>query len=183
MRHYYDAIVIGTGISGLTCAIHLKKAGLDVIVMTKNSKINDCNTYYAQGGIVAARDGDSPHMLREDILNAGSSYNRMDAVEYLIQHGPGMVFDFLVNDVGIQFSTDEDGRIDYTEEAAHSIRRIVHFEDHTGDKIEDSLIEYARSIGVQFFVDYTAVDLITNNHHSRNTQELYKEREVMGLYP
>lgn len=182
MRHYYDAIVIGTGISGLTCAINLKKAGLDVIVMTKNSKINDCNTYYAQGGIIAAREGDSSQMLREDILNAGNSYNRMDAVEYLIQHGPKMVFDFLVDEVGIQFSMDADGRIDYTEEAAHSIRRIVHFEDHTGDKIEDSLIEYAKSIGVQFFVDYTAVDLITNNHHSRNTQELYKEREVMGLY-
>ncbi len=182
MRHYYDAVVIGTGISGLTCAINLKRAGLDVIVMTKNSRINECNTNYAQGGIVAARDEDTPMLLRDDILNAGCSYNRTDAVEYFIQNGPQMVFDFLVDDVGIQFSLARDGSLDYTEEAAHSIRRILHFEDHTGDKIEDSLIEYARKTGVKFFVDYTAVDLITNNHHSRNTQELYREREVMGLY-
>ena len=182
MKHYYDAVVIGSGISGLTCAIHLKKSGLNVIVMTKNSRINDCNTYYAQGGIVAARDDDSPQMLRDDLLNAGSSYNSTDAVEYFINNGPNMVFDFLVEDAGIQFSLSKDGSVDYTEEAAHSIRRIVHFEDHTGDKIEDSLIEYAKKLGVEFFVDYTAVDLITNNHHSRNTQELYKEREVMGLY-
>lgn len=37
-------------------------------------------------------------------------------------------------------------------------------------------------MGVKFLVDYTAIDLITNNHHSRNTQELYREREVMGIY-
>src|SRR5208337_3738781 len=143
------------------------RAGLDVIVMTKNSSINDCNTYYAQGGIIAAKDGDSPMMLREDILNAGCSYNRDDAVEYFIKYGPQLVFDFLVNDAGIQFSKAGDGSVDYTEEAAHSIRRIVHYEDHTGDKIEDSLIDYAKRLDVKFFVDYTAVDLITNNHHSR----------------
>lgn len=182
MRHYYDAVVIGTGISGLTCAIHLKRAGLDVIVMTKNSKINDCNTNYAQGGIIAAREGDTPQMLRDDVLNAGCSYNRMDAVDFFVNNGPQMVFDFLINEAGIQFSKSDDGTVDYTEEAAHSIRRIVHFEDHTGDKIEDSLIDYAKKLGVKFFVDYTAIDLITNNHHSRNTQEIYREREVMGIY-
>ncbi len=182
MRHYYDAVVVGSGIAGLTCAIHLKQSGFDVIVMTKNSRISESNTFYAQGGIIAAREGDSPSLLRNDVLQAGCSYNRSDAVNYFAAYGPPLVFDFLVSMVGIDFSTSEDGKIDYTEEAAHSVRRIVHFEDHTGDKIEESLIEYAKKTGVKFFVDYTAIDLITNNHHSRNTQELYKEREVMGIY-
>lgn len=182
MRHYYDAVVVGSGIAGLTCAIYLKQYGFDVIVMTKNSKINETNTFYAQGGIVAAKDGDSPTLLKNDILQAGCSYNRIDAVNYFASYGPPLVLDFLVNGAGIEFSMSDDGRIDYTEEAAHSVRRIVHYEDHTGDKIEESLIDYARKIGVKFFVDYTAIDLITNNHHSRNTQELYREREVMGIY-
>lgn len=182
MRHYVDAVVVGTGIAGLTCAIYLKKAGLDVAVMTKESRISESNTFYAQGGIIAAKDDDTPDLLREDILQAGCSYNRIDAVEHFAKNGPPLVFDFLVKDVGIQFSTSEEGSIDFTEEAAHSIRRIVHFEDHTGDKIEDSLIEYAKNIGVKFLADFTAIDLITNNHHSRNTQELYREREVMGIY-
>ncbi|HPD78448.1 MAG TPA: FAD-dependent oxidoreductase, partial [Spirochaetota bacterium] len=51
MRHYYDTIVIGSGIAGLTSAIYLKKFGLDVIVLTKNSNLTESNTYYAQGGI------------------------------------------------------------------------------------------------------------------------------------
>ncbi|HOQ11602.1 MAG TPA: L-aspartate oxidase [Spirochaetota bacterium] len=182
MRHYYDTIVIGSGIAGLTSAIYLKKFGLDVIVLTKNSNLTESNTYYAQGGIIAAKDGDSPEKLRDDIFQAGASYNNLEAVDFFAQQGPQLVFDFLVNMVGIDFSLSEDGKIDYTEEAAHSVRRIVHYEDHTGDKIIDSLIEYAQKIGVKFLPDYTAIDLITNNHHSKNTQEIYKEREVMGIY-
>lgn len=182
MRHYFDAVVVGTGIAGLTCAIHLKKSGLDVVVMTKESQICETNTFYAQGGIIAYKEDDTPVLLREDILQAGCSYNRIEAVEYFSKFGPPLVFDFLINEVDIQFSKSGTGEIDYTEEAAHSIRRIVHFEDHTGDKIEISLIEYAKKIGVKFLVDYMAIDLITNNHHSRNTQELYREREVMGIY-
>jgi L-aspartate oxidase len=182
MRHYFDAVIVGTGIAGLTCAIHLKKAGLDVVVMTKEAQICESNTFYAQGGIIAFKEDDTAVMLRDDILKAGCSYNRVEAVEYFSKFAPRLVFDFLVDEVGIQFSKSETGDLDYTEEAAHSIRRILHFEDHTGDKIENSLVEYAKKIGVKFLVDYTAIDLITNNHHSRNTQELYREREVMGIY-
>ncbi|HOP63796.1 MAG TPA: L-aspartate oxidase [Spirochaetota bacterium] len=182
MRHYYDAVVVGSGIAGLTCAIYLKMSGFDVIVMTKNSDISETNTFYAQGGIIAAKEDDSPSLLRDDVLQAGCSFNRTDAVNYFASYGPQLVFDFLVKLAGIEFSISEDGNIDYTEEAAHSVRRIVHYEDHTGDKIEVSLIDYAKKLGVKFFVDYTAVDLITNNHHSRNTQEVYREREVMGIY-
>ena len=101
MRHYYDAIVIGSGIAGLTSAIYLKKFGLDVIVLTKNSNLTESNTYYAQGGIIAAKDGDSPEKLRDDIFQAGASYNNLEAVDFFAQQGPQLVFDFLVNMVGI----------------------------------------------------------------------------------
>jgi L-aspartate oxidase len=182
MRHYYDAVITGSGLAGLSCAIYLKKAGFRVVVMTKESNINETNTYYAQGGIIASKDDDSAELLRNDLLRAGSGYNNLEAVDFFVKHGPPLVFDFLVDEVGIQFSRSEEGKIDYTEEAAHSSRRIVHFEDHTGDKIEDSLINYAHRMGVEFLTDHTAIDLITNNHHSRDPQEVYGEREVLGIY-
>lgn len=182
MRHYYDAVIVGTGLAGLTCAIYLKKENLNVLVMTKESKINETNTFYAQGGIIASKDDDSAELLHNDLLRAGSGYNNREAVNFFVKHGPPLVFDFLVDEVGIQFSKSEEGKIDYTEEAAHSKRRIVHYADHTGDKIEDSLIKHAKKLGVKFMTDYTAIDLITNNHHSHDPQELYREREVLGVY-
>ncbi len=182
MRHYYDAVIVGSGLAGLTCAIYLKKAGLDIVVMTKEPELNETNTFYAQGGIIASTDDDSAELLRSDLLRAGAGYNNLEAVDFFVRYGPPLVFDFLIDEVGIQFSRSVEGQIDYTEEAAHSKRRIVHYEDHTGDKIEDSLIDYALKCGVKFLADHTTVDLITNNHHSRDTQEVYREREVMGVY-
>ena len=47
-----DVLVIGTGISGLTYAIHLgeKNPKLSVLLISK-SDLNESNTRYAQGGI------------------------------------------------------------------------------------------------------------------------------------
>ncbi len=182
MRLHYDALVVGSGIAGLTCAVHLKKNGLNVAVLTKEDDICQSNTYYAQGGIIASSHEDSHELLNSDITSAGVEYNRKEAVDFFSKNAPSLVFDFLVDEIGIDFSKTSDGQIDYTEEAAHSVRRIVHYEDHTGDKIEDSLIVYAKSIGVEFFPSHTTIDIITNEHHSTDRQEIYKPREVMGLY-
>ncbi len=182
MNQIYDVIIIGTGIAGLTASIYLKEAGLNVIVVTKNDTINECNTNYAQGGIIAYKPEDSAEKLEKDILYAGCYYNNKQAVSTLANEGPKLVFDFLIDHLGIKFSTDDAGNLDYTEEAAHSERRILHYQDHTGDKIESSLIDYAAKIGVKILTSHTAVDLITNNHHSTDNQELYKPREVLGVY-
>lgn len=182
MRKRYDAIVVGTGIAGLSAAIACKEAGLDVLVITKADRVEQTNTNYAQGGIIARREGDSAELLAADITRAGCSYNSDDAVKLIAAEGPALVFDFLVDKVGVRFSAGADGSLDYTEEAAHSARRILHFEDHTGDAIQDAMLAYARAAGVEILPSTTAIDLITNNHHSSDCQELYKEREVLGLY-
>jgi L-aspartate oxidase len=182
MRYYYEAIIVGSGIAGLTAAINLKKAGVNVVVMTKTSRPEECNTYYAQGGIIASRKNDTAEKLKADVVMAGNDYNRTEAVDMFSKEGPELVFDFLINETGIEFSKNELGEIDYTEEAAHQVRRIVHYEDHTGDKIEVELLKYAEKLGIKIACSYTAVDIITNNHHSGDTQEMYRSREVMGIY-
>lgn len=182
MRKKFDVIIIGSGIAGLTSAIYLKEAGLDVAVLTKEKEISETNTNYAQGGIIAWKKGDSPQKLKQDILTAGCNYNNIEAVELFAKKGPELVFDFFIDKIGLEFSKTSQGNLDYTEEAAHSDRRVLHFEDHTGDKIESSLIDYAHKIGITFYLDHTAIDLITNEHHSQDIQELYKDREVMGVY-
>jgi L-aspartate oxidase len=182
MRRTFDVIVLGTGIAGLSAAIHCKEAGLDVAVLSKSDRPEESNTNYAQGGIVAWREGDSADKLNEDILTAGCQFNNRRAARLLAEEGPRLVFDFLIDRVGVQFSRDESGRLDYTEEAVHSERRILHYEDHTGEAIAEALIAYCGKIGLPIFSAHTAVDLITNNHHSADPQDLYAEREVLGVY-
>ncbi len=105
-------------------------------------------TNYAQGGIIASAPDDDPELLEKDILDAGCSINCRETVERFSREAPQTVQDFLAKHVGVNFSRNDKGEFDYTEEAAHSRRRILHFEDHTGDAIETNLVYYAQKIGV-----------------------------------
>ncbi len=183
MGKKYDIIVVGSGIAGLSCAIFLKKKGFSVAVLTKNEDPLECNTFYAQGGIISKVDKDSIDLLVNDILLAGNNYNYKNAVNFFAEKGPELVPNFLMDEVGIDFSKTPNGNdIDYTEEAAHSIRRIAHFSDYTGEAIEKGLYSYAKKIDIKIYSDYSAIDLISNTHHSTDKQELYKKQIVMGVY-
>lgn len=182
MREKHDVIIAGTGIAGLTAAITLREAGLDVLVITKEDRIEEANTSYAQGGIIADRPGSDWELLEKDILEAGCNINDRGAVRRFAKEASPLVYELLAGRVGTRFSRNAEGQYDYTEEAAHSTRRILHFEDHTGDTIESSLIAYAKKIGVEIRTAFTAVDLIVNNFHSTDMQERYRKREVLGVY-
>src|SRR5687768_3791286 len=66
-----DVVVVGSGIAGLTCALHLREAGLHVTVVTKES-IDDGSTRWAQGGIAAVLDPfDTPEAHAQDTMVAG----------------------------------------------------------------------------------------------------------------
>ena len=51
MREYYDVIVIGSGIAGMTAAIYLKRSGLNLLIIEENApggqlnKINMIENY------------------------------------------------------------------------------------------------------------------------------------------
>lgn len=182
MRKRYNAIIVGGGAAGLSCAAHLRLQGLSVAVLSKTDDLTQYNSFCAQGGIIAYNPNDNPEMLSRDIKEAGCHYNNNEAVAFFSQNGPKIVEEFLIQKAGVEFSLNEKGEIDFTEEAAHSIRRIAHYRDLTGESIQKTLDRYVRSLGVDFYENFTAVDLISNNHHSTDPQELYKRREVLGVY-
>ena len=66
------ALVIGTGIAGLTTALGLAKRGVRVLLLTKADEPAECNTRYAQGGIIYFGKRDSPGALVRDVLSAGA---------------------------------------------------------------------------------------------------------------
>ena len=83
----------------------------------------------------------------------------------------------------MRFNRNRDGQLDLTREAAHSVRRIYHATDRTGEAIQSALIEKLRSLrSVTVYDSHTAIDLITNVRNSRNPQDVYRNTAVVGAY-
>lgn len=181
--HIYDVLVIGSGISGLSAAYVLGKTGLSVAVISKAAAFHETNTFYAQGGIVTLGIDDSQKLLERDIFEAGDRINSVQAVKHISERGPRLVDEFLVQELKVPFSRNQAGELDYTREAAHSTRRILHIADTTGEGLENSFIRAVSLISnVQFFSNQVCIDLITNSHNSRDPQEKYKKTKVLGAY-
>src|SRR5213595_2666781 len=86
-----DVIVVGSGVAGLTAALHLREAGLHVTVVTKVN-IDDGSTRWAQGGIAAVLDPlDTPEAHAKDTIVAGVGLGDPAAVDVLVTEGPARV--------------------------------------------------------------------------------------------
>ena len=182
-RKYFDCLIIGSGIAGLCAASKAAESGLKVAVLTKEAQPDVCNTCHAQGGVVAQRPGEAPQGLVNDILRAGDYANYLDAVRYISETGAPLIEPFLADRVGVPFCKNADGEYDRTREGAHSERRILHVKDRSGEAIEKGLVDYCANIkNITFFKQFTVIDLITNTHQSRDSQERYKQRRVIGAY-
>jgi hypothetical protein len=178
------ALVIGTGIAGLTAALALAKRGVRVLLLTKADDPGDCNTAWAQGGIIYFGRKDSPASLVKDILAAGAGLCNAEAVRFLAQEGPRVVEEILIGDAGVPFSRTRDGDLDFTREGAHSVARIVHSADATGKAIEVALLARVKAEkNVKIWTGATAIDLITARHHSTDVQQRYALQDpCLGAY-
>jgi L-aspartate oxidase len=182
-REETEVLVLGCGIAGATAAYLAAKAGFQVTVATRTKDPKESNTHYAQGGIVALGENDSPELLAQDILAAGDGLSNPEAANILAQEGPKLVQEFLIKEIGIEFSRTEGGELDITREAAHSRRRILHSADATGKAIEEKLIAaLAQHPRIKLLPATTAVDLITRPHHSKNLLAIYGDTVCLGAY-
>ena len=183
-RAHYPALVIGTGIAGLTAAFTLASAGIKVLLVTKASDPADCNTSWAQGGIIYQGEGDTPAKLISDIIRAGAGISNEEAVRFLSEEGPHVVKQLLLDEIHVPFSTTVEGELDLTQEGAHSVSRIIHAGDATGRAIETSLLNRVKAEpNITLATNTTAIDLLTTHHHPGNIQVRYRlENECVGAY-
>lgn len=137
----YDYIIVGTGVAGLNAARLIPK-DKRVLILCKMSTWN-CNTFWAQGGIASAVDeSDIPTHIK-DTLEAGVNYNDKEAVE-LLSHKSISTIKNLIHD-GMKFDLNNEGKLAYTKEAAHSRNRILHADgDATGRMIHIFLLEHCQ---------------------------------------
>ena len=178
-----DVLVIGCGIAGSSAALEAAKSGLKVVLVTKNSVLEESNTYYAQGGIVSLGHDDHPELLKEDIIEAGDGINDPQAVEVLSTEGKLLVESVLIKELKIPFTRSSPNALDYAQEAGHSRRRILHIKDTTGRTIEERYIAVLKTYSnVTVLSDHMAVDLLTIPHHSKNPTASYKKPQCIGAY-
>lgn len=103
----FDAVVVGSGIAGLSFALKSSKLGHKVAIITKKER-SDTNTNHAQGGIASvtscADDFDS-HV--KDTLIAGDGLCNEAAVRAIVSAGPRQIKDLI--EEGVEFTSLEDG--------------------------------------------------------------------------
>jgi L-aspartate oxidase len=138
-----DFLIIGSGVAGLRAAIELAPMG-EVAVVTKDRPA-ESTTEYAQGGIaVALSDEDEVGIHFEDTLRAGDGLCREAAVRILVGEGPERIKELI--SWGAEF--DREGtKLDFTIEAAHSRKRILHAHgDSTGKELERVLLRKVKTL-------------------------------------
>ena len=179
-----DFLIIGSGIAGLAFAIKASRLGTVNIVTKK--KESDSNTNYAQGGIASVLSpSDSYEKHIEDTMKAGAGLGNLDAVELLVRTGPERIGELM--EWGTQFSEKKMSNgsrvLDLGREGGHSMNRIVHARDLTGQEVERALLQKVSEIpNIQLFEDHTGVDLLTEHQlqHEENSAEQYPL--LRGLY-
>lgn len=167
----YSAVIIGSGISGLYLAHKLSKSknNKDGILVITKASVNECNSRLAQGGIVAVMpdvnkaDSISSHIF--DTVKAGAGLNDFNAVKYVSEYS-ALAIRGLIN-AGVKFDKKEDGSFDFALEAAHSLPRILHTKDKTGESIENALIDKVnKAKDVEIYENTMAVELLVDKYNA-----------------
>lgn len=176
-----SVIIVGSGISGLYCALKLAETCPEIhnISLITKSEIKKCNSHFAQGGIVGvmSQNVDDTHSSHiSDTLKAGAGLSDFDAVKYISEMSETVINDLMNH--GVAFDRDEEGNLNFTLEGAHSVKRILHSGgDATGRVMEDVLVDdvfhnqkivvYENTIAVELLVseDKTCKGLIAYNEN------------------
>ena len=177
---FTDALVIGSGIAGLTAAIEAAKS-CSVLVVTKD-KVSESNTQYSQGGIAAVMsDNDSFKEHINDTLKAGHGLCDHDAVEWIIKEGPERIKDLI--SFGVKFDKEEES-LALTKEGGHSQSRILRANgDTTGIEIERSLISFAnRDKNISIFEYTFTIELLVIDGVCKGILAWHSQKGLMLIW-
>ena len=170
-----EVVVVGSGIAGLTVALHAVEHGCRVTLVTKDV-LEHANTRYAQGGIAGVMfDDDRIADHIRDTLTAGAGLNDPTAVRVLAEEGPARIRELV--DLGVSFDRDAEGAFVKGLEAAHSYPRILHSGgDATGTAIEKALVARLRASRVRVIEHAFLMDLVLRDGRVRGIDLLVGDR-------
>ena len=177
----FDFLVIGSGIAGMSFA--LKVAHKGKVALICKSKLEEANTYFAQGGVASVTnmlvDNFDKHI--EDTMIAGDWISDREAVEKVIREAPAQI-EALIN-WGVAFDKNEQGEFDLHREGGHSEFRILHHKDNTGAEIQDSLIRTIKKHpNITVIENNFAIEILTQHHLGVAVTRQTPNTECYGAY-
>ena len=156
-----DYLIIGSGLAGLTAALHLSEHG-KVVVATKKAP-SESNSNYAQGGIAAVvADEDSFDLHVNDTITVGGALSCEQVIRDIVAEGPDRIQELV--ELGVPFERKEEAsdEFDLGQEAGHSCRRILHAGDITGHEVIKVLLSHVEAHpNIELISDLMAIDLVT----------------------
>ena len=174
----YDILIIGSGLAGVSTALELSEK-YKIALVTKK-KLEDSNSYLAQGGINVLKDESDRKTFIEDTMKAGHYKNNLQAVEKMVDMSKDAI-NFLL-ELGVKFNM-KNGDFDYAREGGHSLARGLHIDDEIGKGILDVLYKRLRERdNIDIFEDTPIVDLIVKDgkcYGARSLDEIFISTNVV----
>ena len=177
-----DVAIVGSGLAGLTVALHLAESRK--VVLISKRELRDGATNWAQGGIAAVLDSkDSTDQHVADTLVAGAGLCDEGATRFIVERGRAAI-EWLIAQ-GVTFTSDEHAEMGYhlTREGGHGQRRIIHAADATGHAVQMTLEQKVRAHpNITVLENHFAIDLITSDKLGLGPRLPGDLPQCLGLY-
>ncbi len=164
--HQYDIVIVGAGGAGMRAAIEAGP-GAKTAVISKLYPTRS-HTGAAQGGMAAALanvEEDSWEWHTFDTVKGGDYLVDQDAAEILAKEAIDAVID--LENMGLPFNRTPEGKIDQRRFGGHTrdhgkapVRRACYAADRTGHMILQTLFQNCVRLGIEFYNEFYALDLI-----------------------
>ena len=177
MEKYYDVIIVGTGVAGCFSALHLP-CDKKILMITK-AKLNESDSFLAQGGICVQKDDEDYNSFFEDTMRAGHYENRKESVDIMIRSSRNVIKELIA--YGVDFA-NSDGQYLLTREGAHSTNRILFHNDVTGKEITEKLLAQVKKCGnITIMEETTMVDILVKENRCRGILLRTSEGELFPV--
>lgn len=160
-KYQHDAIIIGSGLAGMRAALELKKAGVDVAIISKVHPLRS-HSGAAQGGINAAiKADDSVESHWFDTVKGADYLADQDAVEIMVSEAPENIYQ--MEEMGAMFTRDDSGKLAQRAFGGQSYNRTVFAADRTGLTLLQTLFEQITKYNVKVYEEWHVVDAIIDD--------------------